>query len=114
MAQTISLTPSSKMIITPFQLLNTYLNIPDVKGRENILKIHVKKMKLEKSLDLSIIAKRTSGFTGAEDNPCDSRSHTDQVQSTSSDLQRPGPASTSKDSEKLCACFKLVSIHTVS
>ncbi len=36
MAQTISIVPSKKMIISPFQLLNTYLNIPDAKGRESL------------------------------------------------------------------------------
>jgi DNA mismatch repair protein MutS len=36
MAQTISMVPSQEMKITPFQLLNTYLNIPDVKGRESL------------------------------------------------------------------------------
>ena len=39
---------------------------PDVKGREAILKIHVKQVKLAASVDLSIIAARTGGFAGAD------------------------------------------------
>jgi len=38
----------------------------DLKGREGILKIHTRKLMLSKNVDLSIIAKRTSGFTGAD------------------------------------------------
>jgi DNA mismatch repair protein MutS len=36
MAQTISIVPATSMKITPFELLNTYLNIPDAKGRESL------------------------------------------------------------------------------
>ena len=36
MAQTISIAPTSEMQLTPFKLLNTYLNIPDAKGRESL------------------------------------------------------------------------------
>lgn len=36
MAQTISIAPTSEMELTPFKLLNTYLNIPDAKGRESL------------------------------------------------------------------------------
>jgi cell division protease FtsH len=39
---------------------------PDVKGREAILKIHVKQVKLAESVDLSLIAARTGGFAGAD------------------------------------------------
>ena len=39
---------------------------PDVRGREAILKIHVKQVKLAESVDLSIIAARTGGFAGAD------------------------------------------------
>jgi cell division protease FtsH len=39
---------------------------PDVKGREAILKIHVKQVKLADSVDLSVIAARTGGFAGAD------------------------------------------------
>lgn len=39
---------------------------PDVKGREEILKVHAKDKKYVKDLDFSIIALTTSGFTGAD------------------------------------------------
>jgi cell division protease FtsH len=39
---------------------------PDVKGREAILRIHVKSVKLADSVDLSVIAARTGGFAGAD------------------------------------------------
>ena len=39
---------------------------PDVNGREAILKIHAKQVKLAESVDLRIIAARTAGFAGAD------------------------------------------------
>ena len=42
------------------------VNLPDVRGREDILKVHAKKVKLAKGVDLSIIARGTPGFSGAE------------------------------------------------
>src|SRR3954469_3955786 len=39
---------------------------PDVKGREEVLRIHTKSVKLSKSVDLKAIAARTPGFTGAD------------------------------------------------
>ncbi|MFN8671401.1 MAG: ATP-dependent zinc metalloprotease FtsH [Candidatus Sericytochromatia bacterium] len=39
---------------------------PDVKGREQILKVHVKNKPLAKAVDLKVLAKRTPGFTGAD------------------------------------------------
>ena len=39
---------------------------PDIKGREEILKIHAKGKKLGRNIDLNTIAKRTPGFTGAD------------------------------------------------
>jgi cell division protease FtsH len=39
---------------------------PDVKGREAILKVHTKNVKLDKTVDLSIIARQTPGFSGAD------------------------------------------------
>ncbi|CFX10754.1 Peptidase, FtsH [Syntrophomonas zehnderi OL-4] len=39
---------------------------PDVKGREEILKVHVKDKPLDESVNLEILAKRTPGFTGAD------------------------------------------------
>jgi len=40
--------------------------IPDIKGREEILKVHARKIKLDKNVDLSIIAQRTPGFVGSD------------------------------------------------
>jgi len=39
---------------------------PDLKGREEILKVHVKGKPLSSKVDLKVIAKRTPGFTGAD------------------------------------------------
>jgi cell division protease FtsH len=39
---------------------------PDVKGREEILRIHTKNVKLAQHIDLRIIAARTAGFAGAD------------------------------------------------
>ncbi len=39
---------------------------PDVKGREEILKIHVKNKPLSEEVRLDVLAKRTPGFTGAD------------------------------------------------
>lgn len=39
---------------------------PDLKGREEILKVHAKKVKLADDVDLSVIAKGTPGFVGAD------------------------------------------------
>ncbi len=43
-----------------------YINAPDVKGREQILQVHAKNKKLDKDVDLKVLAKRTPGFTGAD------------------------------------------------
>ncbi len=43
-----------------------YINAPDVKGREQILEVHAKNKKLDKDVDLKILAKRTPGFSGAD------------------------------------------------
>ena len=42
------------------------VNLPDVKGREEILRVHVKKVKLAEGVDLAVIARGTPGFSGAE------------------------------------------------
>lgn len=42
------------------------INLPDVNGREEILRVHVKKIKLAAGVDLSRIARGTPGFSGAE------------------------------------------------
>src|SRR3970282_2852756 len=39
---------------------------PDVKGREKILQLHAKRIKLSPAVDLSVVAAKTPGFVGAE------------------------------------------------
>jgi cell division protease FtsH len=39
---------------------------PDVKGREEVLRIHTKNVKLNPLVDLKIVAARTAGFAGAD------------------------------------------------
>lgn len=43
-----------------------YVGVPDVKGREDILKVHARNKKIDESINFKEIAKITSGFTGAE------------------------------------------------
>ncbi|MCS7165820.1 MAG: ATP-dependent zinc metalloprotease FtsH [Candidatus Calescibacterium sp.] len=43
-----------------------FVGPPDLKGREEILKIHARNKKLSPDLQLSELAKRTPGFTGAD------------------------------------------------
>lgn len=42
------------------------VGVPDVKGREEVLKVHTKKKPLEEEVDLHVLAKRTPGFSGAD------------------------------------------------
>jgi cell division protease FtsH len=42
------------------------VNLPDVRGREAILKVHSKNVKLSPAVDLSVIARGTPGYSGAE------------------------------------------------
>ncbi len=42
------------------------VNMPDVKGREEILKVHVRKIPLDQDVDLKILARSTPGFSGAD------------------------------------------------
>ena len=42
------------------------VNMPDVKGREDILKVHIKNIPLDKQIDLSVLARSTPGFSGAD------------------------------------------------
>ena len=39
---------------------------PDVKGREEVLRIHTKNVKLAANVDLRVVAARTAGFAGAD------------------------------------------------
>jgi cell division protease FtsH len=42
------------------------VSLPDVKGREEILRVHAKKVKLSEDVDLSVVARGTPGYSGAE------------------------------------------------
>jgi cell division protease FtsH len=42
------------------------VNRPDVKGREGILAVHTKKIPLSDDVDISVLARGTSGFSGAD------------------------------------------------
>ncbi len=42
------------------------VNLPDVRGREAILKVHARNVKLAPDVDLAVIARGTPGFSGAE------------------------------------------------
>jgi len=42
------------------------VNYPDIKGREEILKVHARNKPLGKDVDLATVAKTTVGFTGAD------------------------------------------------
>jgi cell division protease FtsH len=42
------------------------VSLPDVKGREGILKVHAKKVKMAADVDLMVIARGTPGYSGAE------------------------------------------------
>ncbi|MBP8625939.1 MAG: ATP-dependent zinc metalloprotease FtsH [Syntrophorhabdaceae bacterium] len=39
---------------------------PDIKGREEILQVHIKNVKVSKDVDLKVVAARTPGFVGAD------------------------------------------------
>ncbi len=43
-----------------------HVGLPDVKGREDILKVHSKGKKLDGAVDLRLVARSTVGFTGAD------------------------------------------------
>src|SRR6202140_4103162 len=42
------------------------VSLPDVKGREEILRVHSKKVKLAEGVDLQVVARGTPGYSGAE------------------------------------------------
>ena len=42
------------------------VELPDLKGREDILKVHARKVKMDESVDFSVIARMASGASGAE------------------------------------------------
>ena len=43
-----------------------YVGLPDIRGREQILKVHVRKVPLDEKVDLAIVARGTPGFSGAD------------------------------------------------
>ena len=43
-----------------------YVGLPDIKGREAILRLHARNKKLEPDVDFGAIAKTSAGFTGAD------------------------------------------------
>jgi cell division protease FtsH len=43
-----------------------YVGLPDIKGREDILKVHAKGKPLSEDVDLRKLARGTAGFTGAD------------------------------------------------
>ncbi len=42
------------------------VNLPDVKGREEILKVHARRVKIGEDVDMAVIARGTPGYSGAE------------------------------------------------
>jgi len=42
------------------------VNLPDIKGREEILKVHTRRLKLASNVDLKSLASQTPGFSGAD------------------------------------------------
>ncbi len=45
---------------------NIVVNLPDIKGREEILKVHTRKLKIAGNVDFKSIASQTPGFSGAD------------------------------------------------
>mgnify|MGYP004455003977 FL=1 len=43
-----------------------YVHVPDVKGREGIIKIHARNKPIDEDVDFTTLARITSGFTGAD------------------------------------------------
>ena len=43
-----------------------YVGLPDIRGREQILKVHGRKVPLDESVELGILARGTPGFSGAD------------------------------------------------
>ena len=43
-----------------------YVSLPDIRGREQILKVHARKVPIDESVALSVIARGTPGFSGAD------------------------------------------------
>ena len=43
-----------------------YVDLPDIKGREQILRVHAKKISLSENVELAVIARGTPGLSGAD------------------------------------------------
>ena len=43
-----------------------YVSLPDIRGREQILKVHVRKVPVDDNVDLKVVARGTPGFSGAD------------------------------------------------
>ncbi len=43
-----------------------YVGLPDIRGREQILKVHMRKVPLDENVSASVIARGTPGFSGAD------------------------------------------------
>ena len=43
-----------------------YVDLPDLVGRKEIFKVHLKPLKLSKQVDVNFLARQTPGFSGAD------------------------------------------------
>jgi cell division protease FtsH len=43
-----------------------YIGLPDIRGREQILQVHLRKIPVDASVDVSIVARGSPGFSGAD------------------------------------------------
>ncbi len=43
-----------------------FVGLPDIRGREQILKVHMRKVPMDEAVDASVIARGTPGFSGAD------------------------------------------------
>ncbi|RMG08238.1 MAG: ATP-dependent zinc metalloprotease FtsH [Acidobacteria bacterium] len=43
-----------------------YIEMPDIKDREEIFKVHLKRIKIDKTVNVEFLAKQTPGFSGAD------------------------------------------------
>ena len=43
-----------------------YVDLPDLREREEIFRVHLNPLKVDKQLDVSFLAKQTPGFSGAD------------------------------------------------
>ncbi len=43
-----------------------YIGLPDIRGREQILQVHLRKIPVDASVDVSVVARGTPGFSGAD------------------------------------------------